>query len=248
MGRPTAPAAPVSPPKPAKHDAHEEHAGEHHCPGHGPVDPPGHVNLWRGMLMIDNEKAQRSDFVSQLLFRYDNKQDPCDTKNTPPPFLANLLNFGLFAYVIARFGKKPLEAALAKRKQQIMSDIETASRLHDEAEERLGDYEDKLDRLEETLAELRAEQKAQAEAERATILREAEDKRARMRRDAQVRVEQELKAAKEALLREALSGAVLAADALLAQKLASSDHDRLADEYLAGLDVAVKGASQKEVA
>lgn len=236
------PTAPKKPTPPAA-DAHkEEHGGGHgpgHCPGHGPTDPPGHVNWWKGLLWIDNEKSQQPG-LNQLLYRYENKLDPCDPKNLPPPFLASLLNFGLFGFVLFRFGKKPLEDSLRKRKQQIMTDIDTATRLREQAEDRLAEYEDKLERLEETLEQLRKEQRAQAEAERKAILAEAEEKKARLVRDAEVRVEQELAAAKEEIVKEALLAALVAAEDLVQKRSTAADHERIGREYLGQLGPALE--------
>jgi F-type H+-transporting ATPase subunit b len=213
--------------------AHEgEHGGGHgECPGHGPTDPPHHINWFHGLLMVDNERSQQGG-INSLLFRYNNPANPCDPKNEPPPFLASLLNFGVFAYVVGRFGKKPIADALKKRKQQIMADIETAQRLREEAAERLAQYEDQLDRLQETGDELLTEQRTLAEVERKAVLADAELRRERLLREARKRVEQELKAAKEQLVAEALAEAMAAAEALV-QKRTQADEERLADEFLA---------------
>lgn len=202
------------------------------CPGHGPLDAPHHVNWWKGMLWVDSERAEKGGFVNQLLFRYHNEIDACDPKNEPPPFLASIMNFGLLAFVIYKFGKKPIGEALQKRKQTIMGDIENATRLREEAEARLDEYEDRFERIEETLEELKAEYAAQAEIEKKHILAEAEERRARMRRDAEFRIEQELKSAKVELLEEAVAGAVKAAEEIIRQRATTQDQETLAREFL----------------
>jgi len=258
-GRPPGPprpvARPVAPP-PAEDHAAASHGAEH-CPGHGPLDSPHHINWWQGIIGAKNEAVQfappdehghvhRTDgFVSQLLWRYENEHDPCDTKNQPPPFLANLLNFGLLAFLIYRFGKKPLVEALATRKRTMMQEIDNATRLKNEAEARLSDYEDKLQRLDETLEQLKTDYAAQGEAERAHVLAEAEERRGRMKRDVEFRLEQELKAAKAQLLLESVESAVVAAEELLRKKVGAADQDRSADEYLVGLAAAWKGDAVK---
>lgn len=233
-------------PKPAEPEAHgEAHGhGEEHCPGHGPMDPPGHINWWQGLIGVNNEAAGKGG-ISSLLWRYHNPNDPCDPKNQPPPFLASVLNVGLLAFILFRFGKKPLAEALAKRKQSITQDIDNAARLKDEAERRLEEYQDKLTRLEETLAELKAEYAAQAEVEKAHLIAEAEQRRARMRRDAEFRVEQELKAARAMLLQEAVQSAVAAAEELLRQRVGKEDQDRIAEEYLKAIPAAVSAGAAR---
>ncbi|NUQ76498.1 MAG: ATP synthase F0 subunit B, partial [Polyangiaceae bacterium] len=211
---------------------HKSHGAEV-CPGHGPMDPPHHVNWWRGLIGVNNERAAGEGFsLDHLLWRYHNDKDPCDPKNEPPPFLASVLNFGLLAFILYHFGKKPLAEALVKRKQAIMGEIDNATRLKDEAEGRLEEYEEKLDHLEETLEQLKAEYASQAAVERKNLLAELEERRARMRRDAEFRIEQELKSAKVELLQEAVIGAVKAAEDIIRLRATTQDQETLAQEYL----------------
>ncbi|XXX77140.1 ATP synthase F0 subunit B [Sorangium sp. So ce134] len=251
-GRPLPPGHGLRPPHPGMQRARTappettEHAshGEEHCPGHGPTDPPPHVNWWRGLLGVNNEAAAKGG-INALLWRYHNEQNPCDPKNDPPPFLASVLNVSLLALIVYRFGRKPVSEALKKRKQTIMQELDNASRLKQEAEERLDEYEDKLTRLEETLAELKAEHAAQAELEKAHVLAEAEQRRVRMRRDAEFRIEQELKAARAMLLQEAVQSAVGAAEELLRQRVGREDLERANEEYLKAIPAAVSAGASR---
>jgi F-type H+-transporting ATPase subunit b len=234
--------APVPPKK-----AHDDGGHKKVCPGHGPTDKPHHINWWQGLLMVNNERAEKGGFLNHLLFRYHNDQDPCDPKNEPPPFLASILNFAALGYLLVRFGRKPLAEALVKRREGIMNEIETATRLREEAEDRLLEYEEKLENMQDKLEELRTEYAAAAEAERKHILQEAEERRARMRRDAEFRIEQELKQARVELLREAVEGAVVAAEELIAKRVGPPDLDRIANEYLRsiGPSLAAQAKSQR---
>ncbi len=230
-----------------------EHKAPHHCPGHGPLDSPHAPNWWQGLIGVNNEAAKFSppddhghfhredSFLTQLLWRYENDKDECDPKNQPPPFLAAVLNFGLLAFVIYRFGKKPLAEALLARKKAMMQEIDTATNLKDEAEKRLRDYEDKLQNLDETLEQMKADFAAQSEIERKHVLAEAEERRVRMKKDVEFRIEQELKTARQALLIEAVEKAVIAAEEVLKKSVKADDHSRSADEYLDGIGAAWKG-------
>jgi F-type H+-transporting ATPase subunit b len=154
------------------------------------------------------------------------------------------MNFGLLAFIVYRFGKKPISEALKKRKQTIMGDIENATRLRKEAEARLEEYEDRFERIEETLGQLKAEYAAQADIEKKHILAEAEERRARMRRDAEFRIEQELKSAKVELLEEAVIGAVKAAEEIVRQRATTQDQERLAQDYLKSVPEAIARGPQ----
>jgi F-type H+-transporting ATPase subunit b len=215
------------------------HGGEAHCPGHGPHDVPhfDKINWWHGMIGVNNEKAGQGG-LNSLLWRYENHTNPCDEKNEPPPFFAAILNLGVLGFLIYRFGKKPISEALLKRKQTIMGDIDTASNLRQQAEKRLREYEARFEQMEETAEALRAEYAAQAQLEKKHVLAEAEERRTRMRRDAEFRIEQELRAARIELLREAVQNATAAAEDMIRKGSAQADNDRMAEDYIA----AVRGA------
>jgi F-type H+-transporting ATPase subunit b len=227
------------PPPPAE----PEHKQVEHCPGHGPTDPPGHINLWHGLIGVNNDKAgsPKASVVDRLLWRYENHNDPCDKKNEPPPLLANVINFGVLVFLLVRFGRKPIAEALVKRRDAIMGEIDNATRLKDEARARLREYKKKAENIDETLEELKAEYALQSEQEKKRILAEAEERRDRMRRDAEFRIEQERKAARLALIDESVQQAVAAAEELLKTRIEAGDHDRAAEDYLAGIAVAVRG-------
>lgn len=217
----------------AQHESGEHGGGgEHACAGHGPEDPPHAPNLWHGLLMVNNEAAEKGGFLNRLLFRYENTTNPCDEKNEPPPILANLLNFGVLVFILFRFGKKPIAEVLARRKESIMAEIETATRLKRDAEGRLVDCQERIDNIAATLKKVRAEYAEQAEREKQHVLAEAEERRTRMLKDAELRVEQEIKEARAGLLRETVEKALTAAEGLLAKQVSANDLDRMANDYL----------------
>jgi len=152
-----------------------------------------------------------------------------------PPFAALLLNLGLLVGLYYWMGKKPVQDGLKARRQAVAKEIEEAQRMLKEAEERAKVYQAKLGNV---AAEQEAAQKALETAgkgERDRIVREAEEKAARMQRDAEFLVEQERKQMRLDLTREAIEVAVEAAEALLREKVTQADHERMADEFLAEL-------------
>src|SRR5207237_7812994 len=79
-------------------------------------------------------------------------------------------------------------------------------------------------------------------ADRDRIVREAEEKAARMEKDAVFLVEQELKQLRQDLTREAVEIAVAAAEELLKKRVTPVDQERLAEDYLAELAAKTKSA------
>jgi F-type H+-transporting ATPase subunit b len=232
--QPTVPPGTATKPAAEKHDAHGGH-----CPGHGPMDPPGHINWYQGLAGVDNDKAINGTAAEKLFWRYKNPLDECDPKNQEPPVLAAVINLAVVLYLLVRFGKGPVKDALAKRKKTLMSDIDSAHELKTDAEKRLASYEKQLARIEERQKELHAEYRTQWEAEKKRILAEAEDKSSRLRKDAEFRVAQELKQAQADLLQDAVDGALAAAEELMKKRIQDADQSRLADEYVAGVAAAL---------
>ena len=153
----------------------------------------------------------------------------------PVPFGALALNAGILYWLLIKFGKKPIGDALKARKLGIMKGMQEAAKVKAEAEARLAEYQKKLDDIDAEVARIKREMKEAGEAESARILSEAKERRSRMERDARTLIDQELKAARESLLRETVRAAVKSAEVTLSAKIGDGDQQRLGDEYLASI-------------
>jgi len=155
-------------------------------------------------------------------------------------FQGTLVNFGalvlLFAWVIRKKGNP----ALAERRKQVEAELEEAQRLRAEAEKRHMEAATRLEKLDQEMVAIRAEMVKAGEAERDRIVAQAEEKAARMRKDTNFLIEQQIKQLREDLTREAASAAVMAAQELLQQSTTDSDQDRLAEAYLDRLDEVIE--------
>lgn len=156
-------------------------------------------------------------------------------KGMPVPFGALALNAGILYWLLIKFGKKPVSDALKARKLGIMKGMEEAGRMKAEAEASLAKYKKQLDEIDSEVERIRREMKEAGEAESARILSEAKERRERMERDAHTLVEQELKAARQTLMRETVRAAVKSAEATLVAKIGDGDRQRLGDEFLASV-------------
>jgi F-type H+-transporting ATPase subunit b len=212
------------------HAAHGEgHAA--HGEGHGPAAGHGEghdehaptfddINWATGFLGVND------DAEPGLLWR---------AKGTPAPLGALLLNAGILYWLLFKFGKKPIADALKARKAGIMKGMDDAAKMKAEAEASLAKYQKKLDEIDDEVARIKREAKEQGEAESARILSEAKERRARMERDARTLIEQELKAAREGLLRDTVRAAVKSAEKTITAKIGDADQQRLGDEFLASI-------------
>ncbi len=191
--------------------------GDDHA-DHGPAK----INWFSGLI---GEKEGLKE--GNLLFR---------PKGTPPPFGAWLINTAILFYVVGRVSARPVSDALKKRKRTIMLGIEEAQKMKEDAATRLEGYEEKLARVDEEIERVKREMREAGEAERERILKEASEKRERMERDARILIDQELKAAREYLIKETVGSAVRSATELLAKHVSPADDERLCQEYLGSVE------------
>jgi F-type H+-transporting ATPase subunit b len=195
-------------------DTHSEHAV------HDENAPPPPMNWWHGLL------GPKEGVDPNLLWR---------SPEEPPPFLASVLNFGLLVFILVHFGKKPLASALAQRRESIMREIEEAQKTRDAAEKRLKEHEAKLERMAEQVERLKREFREQGERDTARIIADANERRERMKSDAQLLLAQELQEMRQGLLKEAVDEASRTATELLSQRMTLADHERFVDSFFAEL-------------
>jgi F0F1-type ATP synthase membrane subunit b/b' len=174
-----------------------------------------------------------------------------DTKifsNEQPPYAALLFNFALLAYIYYRFGKKPVADALKSRKVGIATAIENAQRILREAKERSKRYRHKLEKVQDDAEQGKLALASTGKGEAEMIVRAANDKATRLKREAECLVQQEQKQTELDLLRETVEKATKEAEELLRKNVSAADQERLADEFIAKLatdfeNTGLRGAS-----
>jgi len=215
-------------------DEHQEHEGEEsgaHGEGHGGHDVGlKDINFFYGMVGV------KEDVPPSVLWR---------PPGMPAPFGALLLNAAILYLLLFKILGKPILNGLKQRKETILKGMDDASRMKRDAEVRLAEYEEKLEHIDDEIERVRTEMREAGQAERVRILAEAKERQTRMERDARVLIEQELKAARETLMQEAVRVAMGTASDKLRTAITGSDQQRLADEYLSGLGKAGSGLRGK---
>lgn len=200
-----------------QHDesAHAEAHGAH--AEHDEKAPPPPINWWHGLL---GEKANEPQ---SILWRQPGE---------PAPFLASLINFSVLLLIVNRYGRKALGEALVKRKESITREIDEATRMRRAAEERLGQYEVKLEKISDELERVRREFREQGERDKERIIQEAKERRDRMRKDTDIVMAQEAKQMRQELLAEVVTQATRIATEILVKNTTLGDHDRFAEAFL----------------
>lgn len=149
-----------------------------------------------------------------------------------PAYLALVINFGLLAVGYYLLGKKPVAAALKQRRVTIGKAIEDAQSMLGEAKDRAKKYQADLKNADADAETAKAALVAAGKGEVDKLLADANEKSARMKRDADRLVEQERKQLQHDLLLETIELAITDAGAKLEKSVTAEDHARLAEDLL----------------
>ena len=148
---------------------------------------------------------------------------------------AMVINFLILLGIYYRFGKKPMAEALVERKKSIASSIENAQKILSEAKHRSKKYKSKLDKVEADAREAKQSQVSTGKGDAEEIVRNAEEKAARLSRDVEFILDQEQKQTQLDLVRETVEKAAKEAEVLLKSNVSTADQERLAEEFLSKL-------------
>ncbi|GAC1571217.1 MAG: hypothetical protein NVS3B20_03100 [Polyangiales bacterium] len=148
------------------------------------------------------------------------------------PYVYLLANFGLLLAIYYYAGRKPIAAGLLGRRNGVAKELEEAAKIKAEAQARLDMYSARLNQLDAELEAIKKDLVTAGEADRDRMVREAEEKADRLRKDTHFLLEQEVKQLRNDLLRHTVEAASAAAEAVLRSRVSAPDQDRLAEEYL----------------
>ena len=148
-----------------------------------------------------------------------------------------VVNLIILIAVVVHFARKPMRDYFAGRRSEIQSELKGAADQLAEAETTYAKWQRRLIDLEAELEEIRTMSRQRAEAERDKILSDARAAAERIRRDAAVAVEMELRRAREELRVEATQLAIELATERLEREVTDADRDRLLDEFIDRVEV-----------
>lgn len=186
---------------------------------------------------LDSAAAQIADTQADTAIP---AADPDAEPAAGPNYPAMVVNFLAWLAIVFFLLRRPLTEFLKSRRQAVVEGLEESKRIRQEAEAKHAEYTERLAHLDEELEKLRKEMIQAGEAERDRIIAEAEARAARMRRDAQFLIDQQMKQLKADLTREAIEAAVKAAEEVLSAQTSPSDQQRLAKAYLSDLGASMK--------
>ena len=140
--------------------------------------------------------------------------------------------FVILVAILVKLLKKPISTFFSSRReeiQQLLAELES-KRL--ESEKRSAEYKARLAALEDETKKIVAELVAEGEAERQKIIDAAHKQADYIKQQAQLSIQQEIKAAKESLQKEVGELTVAAAEKILRKNLQPADQDRLVRDFM----------------
>ncbi|MYC27302.1 MAG: F0F1 ATP synthase subunit B [Nitrospira sp. SB0662_bin_26] len=153
-----------------------------------------------------------------------------------------VVSFGILLWVLYKFAFPPILEALETRERKIRDSIEQAEQNRLTAEQRLADYEAKLNGAAQEAEAIVADAKAKAQR----LLEENEQRlrteSERIQAETTQEIERERRKALQDIRNEAADLALTVAEKVLARSLSDDDHKRLARE---AVQAVAAGESQK---
>jgi F-type H+-transporting ATPase subunit b len=158
--------------------------------------------------------------------------------------LWHAVNLILLVGVLVYVGRKPLQEFFSGRRREIEANLQRSAALLAEAESRLGEWNRRMQRLDQEVEEIRQGARERAAAERDRILADAQVAAERVRRDAGAAIDQETRRARNELRQEATALALDLASDLLRQRMTAEDRTRLVDEFIQKVESSPAGAAR----
>jgi F-type H+-transporting ATPase subunit b len=149
-----------------------------------------------------------------------------------------LVNFLLFLYLIKRFGLPLVGDYLKSRREGIAASIREADDAKRRADALASDYKNRLARLAEETRAIRESLRGDGEREKAKLLAEAGEIAARIKTDADLLAEQEVRLARQGLRREIVDTARESAEKIIRHNLSAADQKRMVAEFLTAVGAA----------
>jgi F-type H+-transporting ATPase subunit b len=143
-----------------------------------------------------------------------------------------LINFAVLMWILDKLLFSKLRQKTADRHDQIKNELDKATAARKEAEGIIREYRQRMDKLDDEAAELMADAKRRAEADRKSIIAGAEEEAARIKSAATAAADREAEFRRRQLENEIVDRAVDRAEALLRQKLQPTDQKRMVDDYV----------------
>ena len=147
-------------------------------------------------------------------------------------WVASMINLIIFVGLIAKYAGPGLRGMFDDRREKLMADLNEAKRLREAAEAKLNEYSQRLDALDPERKQLMDDYHAQGEAEKKRLVDDAKRQVEKMRSDAELVIQQELRKAVRAIEEQAVDMALNLAETRVKEKLDGKAQHALVDGFV----------------
>jgi F-type H+-transporting ATPase subunit b len=147
-------------------------------------------------------------------------------------FAATAFNFVVFLGILGKFAVPALRKMFDEKREKLLVDLNEAKRLREAAEAKFEEYSRRLDALDEERRQLMDDYHAQGEAEKERIVADAKRQVEKMRSDAELVIQQELRKAVRAIEEQAVDMALGMAEQRMKEKLNTTAQNALVDGFV----------------
>lgn len=147
-------------------------------------------------------------------------------------WLFKIINFAVLVGILIKFAGKPLKNYLVTRHNSIKEKLEEAERKAIEAEALRAKYEERLAGLEKELEAFKKDILEETEKERKKILADAEAFALRIKQQAGITYEQEVREIRGKIKEEIARLTVEKAETLIREKVGKKDHDQMVEDFI----------------
>jgi F-type H+-transporting ATPase subunit b len=151
------------------------------------------------------------------------------------PFIYMELNFALLLFILMKYGGPAAKKGAVDRHDQIKTALDEAAKLRKQAQDKLAEYESRLKDADSEIKKLVDGLRADAEADKARILENAERQAVQMKRDAEQRIAAEIQLARAQLTREVTAAAAAATEKILRGKMTPGDQQKLVSTFISDI-------------
>jgi len=141
-------------------------------------------------------------------------------------FIGFLVNFVILFGLVVSLTKKKINAFFEQRSTAVAKEMEDAKRILDEASEVLATYNARLTALKQETEDILARFREDGAKEKERVLNEAKEDIARVRREAEFRIAQESKMARQRLLDECAPVVLARAEEQIKQRLNAATREK----------------------
>lgn len=153
-----------------------------------------------------------------------------------PPIYFKFINLAIFLGAVVFLVRKPFMQAMDDRRKAIQSELKRAKAEKEAAETKLREIQDRLNRLNDEVAQIRTQAEQEAKAEYARLAKQTEEDADRLRVIAEREIEGAVKAAQLELKEFVATKSVELAEAMIRKELKPEDNARLVADYAKELE------------